>query len=264
MNAQGTYLDKIIAAKRETLAQVRMGNLSESEITAQLQGLPDTLDFAAALQTGAAPRAIAEFKRASPSEGEIRPGADPKHIATLYVDANAACISVLTDAHFDGSIDDLRRVRSSVSVPILRKDFIIQRSQILEARREGADAILLIVAALEPPLLRELFKFATQLGLQVLCEAHDEREVERALAAGAKIIGVNNRDLSTFEVDVERCIRLRKLVPRGSHVYVAESGINSKEQVGRLREAEVDAFLVGSHLMRAEDPGMALMDLLNP
>jgi indole-3-glycerol phosphate synthase len=262
MTSEGTYLDRIIAAKRESLSQTRAANVSEREIEAMLASLPPALDFMAALKIGPGPRAIAEFKRASPSEGEIRPGADPKHVATLYVDAGAACISVLTDAHFEGSIDDLSRVRSAVSVPILRKDFILQRSQIIEARREGADAILLIVAALEPPRLRELMSFAHRMGLQVLCEAHDEREIERALAAGAKMVGVNNRDLKTFEVDVGRCIELRKLVPRDGFMYVAESGIQSREDVARLREAGVDAFLVGTHLMRAEDPGLALMDLL--
>lgn len=262
MNTQGTYLDRIIAAKREALSQARPANTSDRDLDAMLASLPAPLDFMAALKIGPGPRAIAEFKRASPSAGSIRPGADPKHVAALYVDAGAACISVLTDEHFEGSLDDLRRVRSAVSVPVLCKDFIIQRSQIVEARREGADAVLLIVAALEAPRLRELTSFAHRLGLQVLCEAHDDREVERALAVGARMVGVNNRDLHSFEIDFERCLDLRRLVPRDGFVYVAESGIQNREQVARLREAGVDAFLVGSHLMAAEDPGLALMDLL--
>lgn len=262
MSTQGTYLDRIIAAKRESLAQARAANVTERELEAMLASLPPVRDFAGALHAGPAPQVIAEFKRASPSAGAIRPDADPRHVATLYVDAGAACISVLTDQHFQGSIDDLRRVRSAVSVPLLRKDFILQRSQIIEARREGADAVLLIVAALEPPRLRELMGFAGQMGLQVLCEAHDERELERALAAGARMIGVNNRDLHTFQVDVGRCIALRRLVPRDGFTYVAESGIQSREDIARLREAGVDACLVGTHLMAAEDPGLALMDLM--
>lgn len=257
---QGTYLDKIIAAKRAELAGARPGP-GGRDLESVLSGLPPARDFAAALKRGPAPAAIAEFKRASPSEGEIRPGADPGEIARSYVESGAACISVLTDRHFQGSLDDLRAVRNAVPVPIIRKDFIIQASQIVEARREGADAVLLIVAALEAPRLRELLGVAERCGLQVLCEAHDEREVERAMAAGAKIVGVNARDLRTFEVDLERTMRLRALVP-ASFVYVAESGIRSREDVQRLREAGVDAILVGTHLMRAEDPGMALMDLL--
>jgi indole-3-glycerol phosphate synthase len=262
VSTAGTYLDDIIAKKRESLAQARTERVSESQLSAQLAQMPKPADFMAALQNGPHPRVIAEFKRASPSEGTIREHADPKQVATLYVDAGAACISVLTDVHFEGSLDDLARVRSAVSVPILRKDFILQRSQILEARQEGADAVLLIAAVLEPPRLRELMKFAHDLGLQVLCETHDEHEVERALAAGATLIGVNNRDLKTFEVDVGRCLAMRALVPKTTHVFVAESGIKSREDVARLRDADVDAMLVGTHLMRAEDPGLALMDLL--
>jgi indole-3-glycerol phosphate synthase len=205
---------------------------------------------------------IAEFKRASPVRGPLRPEADPRHVATLYVDGGAAALSVLTDRSFSGSLDDLRRVRAAVSVPLLQKDFILQRSQIVEARCEGADAILLIVAVLEPPHLRELLAAAGEVGLQVLCEAHDEREVERALAAGTRIVGVNNRDLRTFDVDPTRAMRLRSLVPRGTHVFVAESGIRTREDVAALREAGVDAMLVGSRLMQAEDPGLALLDLM--
>jgi len=261
MSEPGTYLDKILAAKRAELAGARPGP-GVRDLETALSGLSPARDFAAALRRGPAPTAIAEFKRASPSEGDIRPEADPREIARSYVESGAACISVLTDRHFRGSLDDLRAVRNAVPVPILRKDFIVQASQIIEARREGADAVLLIVAALDPPRLRELMGVARDCGLQVLCEAHDEREVDRAMAAGAQIVGVNARDLRTFEVDLDRTIALRERVP-ASFVYVAESGIRSREDVGRLREAGVDAVLVGTHLMRAEDPGLALMDLLS-
>jgi indole-3-glycerol phosphate synthase len=262
MSTEDTYLDKIVAAKRAELSRAPAPNLSDREIAAQLRTCPPALDFLAALLQGPAPRAIAEIKRASPSAGPIRPGADARHIAALYVDAGAACLSVVTDARFDGSVEDLRRVRASVSVPLLRKDFVLQRSQVLEARREGADAVLLIAAILDPPLLRELVAFCGEVGLVPFCEAHDEREVERALAAGARLVGVNNRDLRTFEVDLSRSIRLRSLVPRRGYAYVAESGIRTREDVGRLREAGVDAFLVSTQLMQAEDPGLALLDLL--
>lgn len=154
-------------------------------------------------------------------------------------------------------------MRRSVSVPLLAKDFVLSKAQIVDARAAGADAVLLIVAALEPPLLRELFVFASELGLAVLCEAHTDREVERALASGATIIGVNARDLKTFEVDLERTVALRQSVPQnGSYCYVAESGIKTREDIHRLRQAHVDGVLVGSALMRAEDPGLALTDLM--
>ncbi len=261
MSAEGTYLEKILAAKRARLGQGARANVSTKEIERVLATLPPTRDFEGALRDGPKPRAIAEFKRASPSQGPIREGADPRHISALYVDAGAACISVLCDEHFEGSLDDLRTVRDAVSIPLICKDFILYRSQILEARQAGADAVLLIVAALEAPRLRELIRFAHELGLAVLCEAHDERELERAMAAGARIVGVNARDLRTFEVDLERTLQLRARVP-SSFTYVAESGIESRDHVHRLREAGVDAILVGTHLMRAEDPGLALMDLL--
>jgi len=259
MTEGDTYLDKILASKREDLSH---DNRSFRALEAQMSGLPPTMNFMSALRGSTQPCVIAEFKRASPSEGLICEHANPVEIAAQYVDAGAACISVLTDRHFNGTLDDLQMVRRSVSIPVLRKDFIIQRSQIVRSRLAGADAVLLIVAALPPPTLRELVSYATDLGLAVLCEAHDEREVERALAAGAKIIGVNSRDLRTFEVDLERAVRCRKLVPN-DFVYVAESGIRSRADMQRLREAEVDAVLVGTHLMRATDPGLALMDLMS-
>jgi indole-3-glycerol phosphate synthase len=263
MSDAPTYLDEILAAKRAELASGRGPNPTLSQIEAELAGLPEPRDLWAALANGPKPRCIAEFKRRSPSEGLLRENADPRHIAALYVDAGAAAISVLTDRHFDGSFEDLRAVRSAVSVPILCKDFILSRPQILRARREGADAVLLIVAALEAPLLRELIGFAHDLGLQVLAEAHDDHELERAMAAGAKIVGLNARDLHSFEVDLDRVIRYRPDVPR-SFLYVGESGITSNKDIRRLRAAGVDAVLVGSALMKAEDPGATLAQLMAP
>ncbi len=263
-SSEPTYLDEILAAKRSELETVRHGNTSRRQIDDELAALPPCRDLWAALAEGPKPRFIAEFKRRSPSEGVLREGADPRHIAALYVDAGAAAISVLTDRHFDGSFDDLRTVRAAVSVPVLCKDFFLSRPQIAQARREGADAVLLIVAALEAPALRDLHNYAYDLGMQVLTEAHDDREVDRAMAAGARIVGLNARDLQTFEVDLERVIRHRPDVPREGFLYVAESGIQTREDVRRLRAAGVDAALVGSVLMKAEDPGAQLSELMRP
>lgn len=264
MSSEATYLDEILAAKRAELESGRPQNLSLRQVEAELEGLPEPRDFWAALAEGPKPRFIAEFKRSSPSAGQLRENADPRHIAALYVDAGAAAISVVTDRHFDGSFEDLRVVRSAVSVPVLCKDFIISRSQILRARREGADAILLIVAALEPPMLRDLHNFAYDLGLAVLTEAHDDQEVERAMAAGGKIVGLNARDLHSFEVDLDNIIRYRPDVPRENFLYVGESGIESRKDVRRMRAAGVDALLVGTVLMTAEDPGAKLAELMAP
>lgn len=261
MSAQGTYLEKIVAAKRAALDRRLAANVPRAQLEARLAALPPCRDFEGALRTGPAPRAIAEFKRASPSEGVIREGAEPTIIARAYEEAGAAAISCLTDPHFKGSFDDLTAVRSAVDLPILCKDFILRADQLVEARLAGADAALLIVTVLEPPSLRQLIKAADELGMGVLCEAHTSHEVERALAAGARVVGVNNRDLHTFEVDIERAASLRASVP-SSFTFVAESGIRSRDDVQRLREAGVDGVLVGTHLMKAEDPGLALSDLM--
>ena len=258
---EGTYLDKILAHKKAELASARPPNWSSAEIEARLAELPATREFKASLQSGVGVRAIAEFKRASPSEGTIREGADPVDIAQRYENAGAAAISVLCDAHFRGTLADLEAVREAVDIPVLCKDFIIHRSQLVAARLAGADVALLIVAALQPPALRELYLFARDIGLEVLVEAHTEHEVERALAIGATVIGINNRNLKTFEVDIERCMQLRSHIP-SNYVCVAESGIRCADDVGRLHQAGIDAMLVGTHLMRSEDPGAALSELL--
>lgn len=257
-----TYLDRILAAKRAQLAQHRRDRLSDRRIEDALTGLAPTRDFEAALRQGMAPRVIAEFKRASPSKGPIRPDAPVVPFVEAYVEAGAAAISILTDAHFQGDLEDLRQARERSPVPILCKDFVLEKGQLLDARRAGADAVLLIAAALQPPALKQLVDFAHQLELQVLCEAHDEHEVDRAMTAGARIVGVNARDLRTFELDPELPLRLRSLVPR-SFTYVAESGVQTSEDLLRLRDAEVDAVLVGTVLMTAQDPGKALRGLLD-
>lgn len=258
---EGTYLDKILANKKAELAAARPPQWTPSELESRLSELPPTRDFKTSLQTGVGVRAIAEFKRASPSEGVIRDNADPAEVAKRYEEAGAAAVSVLCDAHFRGSFADLDAIRNAVNIPILCKDFIIHRSQLVDARLAGADAALLIVAALKPPHLRELYLFARDIGLEILVEAHTEHEVERALAIGATVIGINNRNLNTFEVDLERCLRLRAHIPQ-NYTCVAESGVRSIEDVQRLHQAGLEAMLVGTNLMRADDPGQALRDLL--
>lgn len=265
MSTDGTYLEKIIAAKRAELLGAKAGRsaaLSDAELAELGSRLAPPRDFIGALRAASPqPAIIAEFKRASPSAGPLRADADPRMIATLYAAGGATAMSVLCDRHFQGSLEDLRTVRQTVTLPLLCKDFILERWQIVEAKRTGADAVLLIVAALEPPLLRQLVAFAHDLGMQVLCEAHDAHEVDRAMAAGARLIGVNSRDLRTFKVDLQRCVDLRAHVPPG-FTYVAESGLAGPEDARRLADAGVDAILVGTYLMKAERPGDALAGLI--
>jgi indole-3-glycerol phosphate synthase len=255
-------LDRIVAQTRITVARARQ-RVSLGELEARARGMPRARDFAGALRSGRI-GCIAEFKRRSPSAGWLREGADPAQIAQRYQSAGAAALSVLTDEpFFSGSLSDLRRARAATALPVLRKDFIVDAYQIVEARAAGADAVLLIVGALTDPALQALMAEAERWGLQVLCEAHDEPELERALAASARIVGINQRDLRTFAVDTTLALRLRSRVPAGRTV-VAESGIRSGEDVERLRAGGVDAILVGEALMRAADPGLALAHLLAP
>jgi indole-3-glycerol phosphate synthase len=205
---------------------------------------------------------IAEMKRASPSRGPIRPGASVAEIVTAYQDAGARAVSVLTEsAHFGGSLDDLAEARAACDLPLLRKDFVIDPYQVLEARAAGADAVLLIVAALGRERLGELMGAASDLGMDSLIEVHDEDEVEVAVEAGAELLGINNRDLHSLEVDLGTTFRLMADVPAGT-VVVAESGITERGHVADLEDAGVDAILVGEALMRADDPAHAVRDLL--
>jgi len=265
MTGDATYLDRILAAKRAELAAARRERnttLTERQIEQALAGLGPTRDFIAAIRSGPAPRVIAEFKRASPSAGVIRESASVEDVVVAYERAGAAAISVLTDRHFQGSLADLERARAVTSLPILRKDFIVERSQILEARQAGADAVLLIVAALPPPTLKHFVDFAHELQLDVLCEAHDAHELDRAMAAGCRLVGINNRDLRTFAVDLDLSIELRHHVPP-TFTYVAESGISTVEHLRRLQDAGIDAALIGSSLMSSDDPAAALRELLD-
>ena len=205
---------------------------------------------------------IAEMKRSSPSKGPIRPGASVSEVVRAYQEAGARAVSVLTESEFfGGSLDDLVEARAACDLPLLRKDFVVDEYQLLEARAAGADAILLIVSALSDLDLAALLGATRELGLEALVEAHDADEVARAVAAGAGIIGINNRDLRTFTVDRELAARLRPRVP-DERVIVAESGIRDAGDVGRLRAAGIDAILVGETLMRAPDPTAALRALL--
>jgi indole-3-glycerol phosphate synthase len=257
-------LQEILEHKQREIAEAKH-RYPEDELRERAQIAPPARDFAAALRRGGdeRPRVIAEVKRASPSAGTIRADADPGAIAVEYEAAGAAAISVLTDRRFfDGDLLHLVAVRSRVGVPVLRKDFIIDSYQIVEARAAGADAILLIAAALEDDDLVALHNEASKLGLHVLVEVHDASEAERAVIAGAKIIGVNHRDLRTMKMDMSLFARLRPALPDTS-ITVAESGIRTADDVRRLAEAGADAILVGERLMREPSPGAALRELLS-
>ncbi|HXG51065.1 MAG TPA: indole-3-glycerol phosphate synthase TrpC [candidate division Zixibacteria bacterium] len=208
-------------------------------------------------------RIIAEVKRASPSKGVIRADFDPAAIAAQYARHGASAISVLTEERFfQGSLASLEQVRRGVEVPVLRKDFIVDPYQLVEARSFGADAVLLIAAILEEGALRELREQARELALAALVEVHDERELESALKAGAELVGINNRDLRTFEVSLSTTERLAPLVPSGV-TAVCESGIDSLEQIRRVEALGIRCFLVGESLMRASSPGEKLKELLS-
>lgn len=205
---------------------------------------------------------IAEMKRASPSRGPIRPDATVADVVRAYQEAGARAVSVLTEPEFfGGSLDDLVAARGACDLPLLRKDFVVDEYQLLEARAAGADAVLLIVAALERERLQELMAVASDLGMDSLVEVHDEDEVEAAVDAGAEVLGINNRDLHSLEVDLDTTFRLLADVPAGT-VVVAESGITRHDDVERLERAGVDAILVGEALMRADDPVRAVRELL--
>jgi indole-3-glycerol phosphate synthase len=258
-----TILDKILAVKREEVGAARAAR-SFADVDTAARAAGAVRPFAAALRrpSGEPVRVLAEIKRASPSAGPIRPDADPAQVAAEYAAAGAAAISVLTDKQFfAGDLAFLARVRQRVAVPLLRKDFVIDAYQIAEARAAGADAVLLIVAALDERQLRELFAAAASYQLDALVEVHDLREADIALAAGATLIGVNHRDLRTFTMDMTLTAQIAPRVPAGA-VLVGESGIKNAEDVKALGDAGAHAVLVGEHLMRSASPGAALRELL--
>jgi indole-3-glycerol phosphate synthase len=253
-------LNRILARKAVEI-QERIARTSLAEISARAADAPAPRGFVDALRarivTGS-PAVIAEVKKASPSQGVIRPDFDPAAIARSYAGAGATCLSVLTDVDFfQGADAYLQQARAACTLPVLRKDFTIDAYQVFEARVLGADCILLIVAALDDAVLLELSTLAHGLGMDVLVEAHDGAELERALTTPAQLIGINNRNLRTFQTSLETTLALRGQVP-AERVLVTESGIHTRADVARMRADGVNAFLVGEAFMRAVDPGAQL------
>jgi indole-3-glycerol phosphate synthase len=256
-----TILDKIVGTKREEIARARAAVPLE-RLRDQLADAPPIRDFFAPLAADGPIRLIAEVKKASPSKGVIRADFDPVAIARDYAAGGATCLSVLTDeVYFQGRLDYLRQIRAAVDLPLLRKDFILDTYQLVEARVAGADAVLLIAECLDDCHLRKLHNEAIELGLTPLVEFYDEANLSRVLEAGAQLVGVNNRDLRTFEVDLEHVVRMRRLVP-ATTVLVGESGIHTREDVLRLEKAGIDAMLVGESLMRQANVRAAVQGLL--
>lgn len=254
-----SLLAQICERRRESVRRLRaktpIGRLEEAPLWPEARR-----DFAASLRrkAGEPIRFLAEFKRASPSAGPIRPGADPVMICGEYAEAGASALSILTEPDFfDGDPSFLPRVRDAVPLPLLMKDFFVDEWQVAWARSLGADAVLLIVAAVDPVLLRDLANAARDLGLHALAEVHDERELDAAIAIGSGIIGVNHRDLATFTIDLDLSGRLLPRIPEGV-VRIAESGIRSRQDVQRCEHAGFDGILVGESLMRHPSPGAAL------
>ncbi|MBT3351672.1 MAG: indole-3-glycerol phosphate synthase TrpC [Nitrospinaceae bacterium] len=264
-----TVLDGLVDGVKQDMAGDR-GRRPLVELRSRCADMPETLDFENAIAKPAESedgliKVIAEVKRASPSQGAIAEEADPVDVARRYAEGGAAAISVLTERRkFRGSIDDLRATRSAVSLPVMRKEFIFDPYQVFEAREAGADAILLIAAILEPSALEDLRCQAEELGMVALVEIYDEEEVERTLRSGSRIVGVNNRNLKTFDLDTNHTFHIHSLVMREASediVFVSESGIFGWSEVEPLIEAGVDAVLVGESLMRAASPETLLREL---
>jgi indole-3-glycerol phosphate synthase len=255
-----TFLETVVDRTRADLAE-RMRAVPASQLEARLGPQRRGRPFSEALINEGI-SLIAEMKRSSPSRGPIRPDAGVAEIVRAYQEAGARAVSVLTEPHwFGGGLDDLVEARAACDLPLLRKDFVVDEYQLIEARVAGADAVLLIVAALEPERLAALIGIASDLGMDALVEVHDEDEVETAVEAGAEVIGVNNRNLHSLDVDLGTTFRLLADVPAGT-VVVAESGITTRQAVRDLEEAGVDAILVGEALMRVDDPRDAVRELL--
>jgi indole-3-glycerol phosphate synthase len=266
-----TILDTIVEEKRREVATLSQGAVSGETLRAALKTRGDLRDFAGALRRPkrGSVALIAEVKKASPSAGVIRADFEPIQIAREYERAGASCLSVLTDEKFfKGSLDNLKRIRTTVKLPLLRKDFIIDERQILEAIEWGADAILLIVAILDDARLKHFHSLATEAGLAALVEVHDEGELDRAVAAGAELVGVNNRNLKTFTVDLATTEQLAaRLAQSGraterSQLLIAESGIHTRADVQRLARCGAGAILVGESLMKEMDIGAKIAELL--
>jgi indole-3-glycerol phosphate synthase len=257
-----TVLDKIVATTRLEIERAKLA-VPEGELRARMADAPPVRDFFAPLAAGGRIRLIAEVKKASPSAGVIRANFDPVAIARTYAAHGASCISVLTDEpHFQGNLKYLEEIRAAVHLPVLRKDFILDLYQVVEARAAGADAVLLIAECLDDCNLRKLFNAICDLGMTPLVELYEPSNLQRVMDAGATLIGVNNRNLHTFKVDLEHTIRMREQIPDNC-VLVGESGVKTPDDVRRLESAGVDAILVGESLMREPDIGAAVDRLMS-
>jgi indole-3-glycerol phosphate synthase len=256
-------LDKIVAVKLQEITAARKRKSLEV-VRADAESRVLTRDFVGAIRAKVAagrPAVIAEVKKASPSKGVLREDFIPADIAQSYAEHGAACLSVLTDVQFfQGSVDYLKQARASCQLPVLRKDFMVDAYQIYESRAMGADAILLIAACLDDAQMKDLEAIAVGLDMAVLVEVHDQPELERALKLTTPLIGINNRNLKTFDVSLETTLALRAMVPP-QRILVTESGIHTREDVLRMGAAGVNAFLVGEAFMRAAEPGEALAQL---
>jgi len=254
-------LDEIVAYKKEELAETKRRE-SLADVKARAADAGPTRGFGRALAAGNGIRLIAEVKKASPSKGVIRQDFDPVRIAQTYASAGASCLSVLTERkYFQGDLAYLGSIRQAVALPLLRKDFLVDAYQVYEARAAGADAILLIAASLELRQMEDLHGIATEIGLDVLVESHTAAELDRTLRAGAAIVGINNRDLSSFTVSLDTTFGLLADIP-DDRIVVSESGIRTRDDVARLETAGVDAVLVGESLMREKDIGRKVKELL--
>jgi indole-3-glycerol phosphate synthase len=256
-----SVLDKIVASKRKEIEAAKLAR-TEAKVRAAAEAAPATRDFFGRIAAPGPIKLIAEIKKASPSAGIIRADFDPVAIARIYERHGAACLSVLTDEpFFQGKLEYLRDVRAAVELPVLRKDFILDKYQLYEARAAGADAVLLIAECLDDCGLRSLHNEAVALGMTPLVELYDPANLPRVLDAGATLIGVNNRDLRNFKTDLDHSLRLLESIPDHC-VFVSESGIRTRADVKRLEDAGVDAILVGESLMASQDIGAAVDAIL--
>ena len=254
------FLEKVAREKQLEL-KTQKTLVSLECLKDSIANLPPTRDFYKAIQKPGEIAVIAEVKKASPSRGLIRPNFDPVTLACIFAENNAAAISVLTEQqYFLGKIDFLNRIRQKVTLPLLRKDFIIDPYQIYESRANGADAILLITAILSSQQLSDFLQLSTELGLAALVEIHNQAELDTALLANAEIIGINNRNLQTLQVDLSTTLQLAEQIPE-SKIKVSESGIHSRQDIEKLASVDVDAVLVGEFLMRSSNVGQTLQQL---
>ncbi len=255
------FLDKVVEMKQQELSRLR--EMGMTVLGTLADAAPKPRDFLSNFHGARPVPIIAEIKQAAPSWKGFRKNVDVKNVAGIYESSGAAAISVLTDSRFfGGSIDDLRSAAEEVAIPILRKDFIIGLEQVFEARAAGADAVLLIVGILDNDTLQELFETTIRLGMTPLLEIHNENEVSRALRLNPQLIGINNRNLKTLDVNLDVSERLRKMIPHDVTV-LAESGVSDEADIRRLLEAGIDGFLIGTTLMKSPDPGKTLHSLVN-